>query len=140
MPEPKTTDVIGQYYQPMTGQILFSIKIDTGGYYALMTNNGRPSQRDSFRLNEFSKAEATWNGFCGESYDLWMAKHVIGGDDWRPNFNMGLSNRYNNFYFLSLKKGYYSKEHMYTTGFCLVSGSECFVSNISRVNIEKLKY
>jgi hypothetical protein len=131
--------VAGTYYMPITGAIMFTIKSDTAGYYVLKANNGRPSPRDSFRLNTFADTEAAWKGICGESYDKWMAMHVIGGDDWRPHFLGGYANTYNDFCLLHLKKGYASKEHVYTTGYCLVSGSECLIGNITRVNIEKLK-
>jgi len=132
------TDAAGTYIAPNTGAILFEIKKDSIGYYTLMANNGRPSKRDSFRLEEFSKLESEWTGFCGKDYSKWMGEHVVGGDDWRVNFNTGLFDTYNKFYFLSLKKGYASKEHLYSTGYCLIFGSECFVTNIIRLNIDKI--
>lgn len=129
--------VIGKYYIKETGEILFEIKLDTIGYYTLIANNGRKSTRDSFRLLEFKTLESKWSGFCGDSYDLWMSQNIIGGDDWKPNFNTGFYNEYNKFNFLSVKKGYISKEHYFLTGYCLINGSECF-SSIRRINIDKL--
>ena len=131
-------DMTGMYYSPTTGAKLFEIKRDSSGYYTKIPNNGTPSKRDSFRLTQFSELESRWRGFCGESYDLWMAEDVIGGKDWRPNFKGGVFNDRERFNFVYLKKGYVSKEHVYSTGYCFVSGSECFTSSISRVNIEKL--
>jgi hypothetical protein len=138
-PKSDADKVTGKYFLKETGAILFEIKRDTGGYYALMANNGRKSPRDSFRLKESKNLESEWSGFCGETYDLWMSKHIIGGDDWRQNFNIGLYNSYNNFNFLSLKKGYTSKEHSFSTGYCMISGSECFITRIFRLNIDKVK-
>ena len=132
-------EVTGMYYSPTTGAKIFEVKQDSGGFYALIPNNGRPSSRDSFRLTDFAQLESKWQGSCGESYDLWMAQHVIGGNDWKANFKKGLINDRESFCLLTLKKGYASKEHIYSTGYCMVVGSECYVSNITRVNIEKLK-
>lgn len=138
-PKSQPDKVIGKYFLKQTGAILFEIKKDTAGYYALIANNGRKSSRDSFRLKEFTELESGWNGFCGKTYEGWMSKHIIGGNDWRQNFNIGLYNTYNEFNFLSLKKGYTSKEHNFSTGYCIISGSECFISNIFRLNVDKVE-
>lgn len=137
--ETQSFEAAGKYYYKQTGVILFEIRKDSVGYFALLANNGRKSTRDSFRLEEYSVLERNWPGFCGKTFDDWMSKHVIGGDDWRPHFNIGLYNSYNNFNFLSIKKGYTSKEHNFSSGYSMITGSECFIANVFRLNIDKVE-
>lgn len=133
-------DFIGTFYEPNSGNILFEIFKDSTGWITRKPEVDHKKRQKPIKLVTLDEVKSSWNGFCSDSFEKWMTK-VIGGDDWEENIigGFGSGSSREEFLFVQVKEGYQSLEHIYKTGYVVITGTECFLYRQDRVNVEKLE-
>lgn len=128
----------GTYYDPVTGEILFKILQDSSGF-KLKDISLDPYVFADDRFEKVTlpnkEGEESWGKFCRGDFSEIM-EGALGGSDWKENVLWYI--QVEKTFIMKVRKGYQSNEHIYSTNYVLINGSECFNRMRSRRNIEKL--
>ncbi|MBK6544555.1 MAG: hypothetical protein IPG12_04695 [Saprospiraceae bacterium] len=130
----------GIYYNTGTGEIPFEIVKDSVGYSIMSRQFDDKSDTDKrIKMMVVDEAFKKMGGYCGKSFEIWLS-YIIGGTNWHESLEASLITveGRDNVVLLKMKKGYRSKEHNYSSGYALVSGSECFKTYQTRINLMKI--
>ncbi|MBK8483146.1 MAG: hypothetical protein IPL31_02000 [Saprospiraceae bacterium] len=137
------SDFVGIYYNPQSGAILFSIKKDDDKYKLRVSESDTTRKHEDYEWKLFD----TSHQFCSNNSEYWLGSQIIGGGDWKNNYISGVYGEYNDYIndftgrdvlLLHVREGFASEEHIYSTGWVLIVGTQCFSRGIKRLNISKL--